>query len=296
MTDLAEGHYLYHYTTMRGLLGIAESKTLWATNIRYLNDATEFLHALHMVRMQRDLLALDLEKDERLLLQKLLADDLPDDDFSKMASFGLSYYVVSLTTEWDSLSQWREYARRSGYALGIPFDTLRQFAPTARFQLRECNYDLEMQATSARQVVMDAIRRFRQTPFQIDSQSKYLSTANSAELKLAKEIQEQFHLQLSLFATTAKNPVFAAEREWRLVSDAWVQDFGAPKFREGRTVLVPYLEVPLVPMLNGGTQVQVICGPSPELALSQNSAMNVLVGQNWPNFVVGRSLVPYRDW
>jgi len=32
---------LYHYTDSAGLQGILESRTLWATDIRYLNDETE---------------------------------------------------------------------------------------------------------------------------------------------------------------------------------------------------------------------------------------------------------------
>jgi hypothetical protein len=32
---------LYHYTDQKGLLGILESKQLWATHYRYLNDTSE---------------------------------------------------------------------------------------------------------------------------------------------------------------------------------------------------------------------------------------------------------------
>jgi hypothetical protein len=34
--------FLYHYTSQDGLLGIISSASLWATNISYMNDATEF--------------------------------------------------------------------------------------------------------------------------------------------------------------------------------------------------------------------------------------------------------------
>jgi hypothetical protein len=33
---------LYHYTTQDGLLGIIQSRSLWATNVSYMNDSTEF--------------------------------------------------------------------------------------------------------------------------------------------------------------------------------------------------------------------------------------------------------------
>jgi adenosylmethionine-8-amino-7-oxononanoate aminotransferase len=35
---------LYHYTSQAGLLGIINSKVLWASNIFYLNDTTEFAY------------------------------------------------------------------------------------------------------------------------------------------------------------------------------------------------------------------------------------------------------------
>lgn len=40
---------LYHYTTAEGLRGIVESKILWATDVRYLNDPLEFNHGLQEV-------------------------------------------------------------------------------------------------------------------------------------------------------------------------------------------------------------------------------------------------------
>jgi hypothetical protein len=36
---------LYHYTTREGLLGILCSGTVWTTNIRFLNDASEYTYA-----------------------------------------------------------------------------------------------------------------------------------------------------------------------------------------------------------------------------------------------------------
>lgn len=36
---------LFHYTTAAGLLGILKSAKLWATDLRFLNDAQEFIYA-----------------------------------------------------------------------------------------------------------------------------------------------------------------------------------------------------------------------------------------------------------
>ena len=39
---------LYHYTSIGGLQGIVESRGIWATEIRYLNDAKELVQTLDM--------------------------------------------------------------------------------------------------------------------------------------------------------------------------------------------------------------------------------------------------------
>ncbi len=39
---------LYHYTTQKGLLGIIQSKTIWATDILYLNDTMELKYAVDL--------------------------------------------------------------------------------------------------------------------------------------------------------------------------------------------------------------------------------------------------------
>ncbi len=48
-TNGAEPELLYHYTTQKGLLGILHERCIWATHIRYLNDASEFKHGVEMV-------------------------------------------------------------------------------------------------------------------------------------------------------------------------------------------------------------------------------------------------------
>ena len=43
---------LYHYTTPEGLKGILQSGKLWATEVRYMNDASELDYALEFARQE----------------------------------------------------------------------------------------------------------------------------------------------------------------------------------------------------------------------------------------------------
>src|SRR2546423_15568945 len=45
---------LYHYTDAGGLLGILTSKSFWATDINFLNDATELKYASDLIHKLLD--------------------------------------------------------------------------------------------------------------------------------------------------------------------------------------------------------------------------------------------------
>jgi hypothetical protein len=73
-TESARQKLLYHYTTAESLLGIVQSRSLWATDIRFLNDTAEFSFARDV--LLREMLArADRLRNERvrLLIRKELA-------------------------------------------------------------------------------------------------------------------------------------------------------------------------------------------------------------------------------
>lgn len=41
---------IFHYTSQSGLIGIVTTKSLWATSIHHLNDATEFGYARTLMK------------------------------------------------------------------------------------------------------------------------------------------------------------------------------------------------------------------------------------------------------
>ena len=41
---------LYHYTNSQAFLSIINNKSLWATNIHFLNDTSEFKHTLELTK------------------------------------------------------------------------------------------------------------------------------------------------------------------------------------------------------------------------------------------------------
>lgn len=41
---------LYHYTTISGLKGIVESQSLWASDVRYMNDSAELQYIISLLK------------------------------------------------------------------------------------------------------------------------------------------------------------------------------------------------------------------------------------------------------
>lgn len=111
---------LWYYTSIKGFHGIVESKKMWATDARYLNDREELIHA---------------EQFADKLLEA--APELDDEGFPhkdwltkarRMAPVrGIQIFVACFTTEEDQLSQWRAYSHESS-GVSLAFD-LRSVRP-----------------------------------------------------------------------------------------------------------------------------------------------------------------------
>ena len=134
---------LYHYTSPAGLLGIVESKSLWASGIQYLSDTTEYKHAASIVR---DLLTRRLENasDPRNDLYRLL---LRGDSIYPEATV----FVSSLSEAKDRLSQLRGYCPTGGgFSIGFDPELLERQAMKQDFYLLKCEYNRQSEGLFAR--------------------------------------------------------------------------------------------------------------------------------------------------
>jgi hypothetical protein len=126
---------LWHYTTFAGFQGILHSKTIWATEYRFLNDSEEFSHARtlaeKLVEAQPESTQLLFPARDTLRSAVQMAFRtglLHEERFSLM--------VASFSEVGDQLSQWRGYAGNStGVSLGLDLRQLR--LPSRHGQQRE---------------------------------------------------------------------------------------------------------------------------------------------------------------
>lgn len=217
---------LWHYTNAAGFLGIFRSGKLWATNTDYLNDASEMRYARHLVlRGVYSVRSSAVSREEHEMLN-LLCECIG-------SNFTRPVFVTSLSAEKNELSQWRAYGGSSGsFALG--FNSGRLVAAIAkytdtRFNLYKCIYDEARSLSLCQQFVDSLLQEFRI--------HRHAHTAGGSDL---------IHEAVRIFDTLApliKHPDFVKESEWRLVSDPVDLTKRPIRLREGRTRVVPYLEL-----------------------------------------------------
>lgn len=97
---------LYHYTSLKGTMGIIESGSLRATEIRFFSDAAEIKH---MVNLLRNGMVTFTPRLEYQLSNWL----------SKRLTYKHRLFVASFTANGNLLSQWRSYSPAAGRIKGV---------------------------------------------------------------------------------------------------------------------------------------------------------------------------------
>lgn len=266
-------HVLYHYTSQEGLLGIIRSSSLWATNINYMNDATEFDVSLRMIRdrLSKEYQHHEIESwpgSDPVLIRKCLAHRLWT-FLQHIDSADIS--VVCFCEEGDLLSQWRGYAG-GGYGYSIALDTsrLKGLADNTGFLFGRCIYDASLQDRIVNEVVASLL--------------SHPSPGGPCNL-------QEFSTLLK-YGAFFKNASFREEREWRLVSffPGKSEDI---RFRKGKSMIVPYTSIDLATAEHRAID-HVFVGPCPHQELSHKSVERMLLQENI-NVWVHSSSVPFRD-
>ncbi|MGZ9080520.1 MAG: DUF2971 domain-containing protein [Burkholderiales bacterium] len=193
---------LFHYTTIGGAYGILSSDSLWMTKIRYLNDTSELEIGITTFRnLLEDLIRRPGPADEVELLG-IVKDGLE-------SYIGSNICVSSFCEHGDLLSQWRWYGEGGrGVSIGVSSHVLRDMAQGA-INLWQCVYDVSAHRSLLVALVERLLRTYR-------AEKEKQGGALSAEHKDA--VLAQFFVNFLQLAPIIKNPNFAEEREWRLVT------------------------------------------------------------------------------
>jgi hypothetical protein len=239
---------LYHYTTLEGLKGILNSRSIWLTHASTLNDPLELKYGEELILNLIDK-SNSMENDENIKhLLKHLSDFVKSFNTVTYQS-----YVACFCESENLLSQWRAYGDRGGgFNLGFRFRSNTKFYHTTDDTEKDSHVIL------------------RKMIYDVDDQSKLISDYISSIIKgssnALKQFRENGEIPIAWPAIAAtecvnilldlmlsfKNPVFKEENEWRLIKGR-LTNFKPEqlKFRETKDGLIPYIEAYMVAEENG---------------------------------------------
>ena len=276
---------LYHYTSLSGLQGILASKSIWASDIRYLNDAAEMRHAANLITGEITQRLGRSQENSKVLrqLRDWLAHRLVE---------GHILFAASFTENGNLLSQWRGYCPPGkGVSVGFNPDYLAKCAKDNSFEIGKCLYDTSQQREIATTIV-DAIQALAAKRGENKDPSKRHPTQSFHDVF---ELCEDHLLRV---AALLKHPSFQEEQEWRIVSPIVKNYRDTPiRYREGISMLVPYIELSLVAPNEAMKFQHIYLGPTPNINLSMNSLGNYLSRSHVsPREGITYSQIPYRQW
>jgi Protein of unknown function (DUF2971) len=274
---------LFHYTSMEGLKGVISGRTLWASNIEFLNDSSEFRHGETVLQRIVKSRKRSAKGDRREFFNQL----------EKYPSIfdAEDVFLVSLSEADDLLSQWRGYTPNGlGYSIGFdPVGLARAANALDHMQLVRCLYDEEEQQEFARELLDECLDRW------LCRHEKLRPNDGMREFSVHPPLF--FRILATFVAACLKHATFAEEREWRLLGVC--RDHKRFRFRPGRSALTPYIELTWggetnAPDIQPVSSVTV--GPCPNPDLSRRSVKRLLNANGAEGARVKDSRVPFRAW
>ena len=274
---------LFHYTTPLGLLGISQSKNIWATDLRFLNDKKEFQHSLDITHsILEGFYRVD---DNPKKLKGLNYDFIEHLRINLGKKWNPEVYVASFTEEGDLLSQWRGYCSKGGFSIGFHFDLLSRIAEKHDSFLLPCVYDFKIQKKLLEELLVSHSKKY-------DEAIKDNNQNNSDEL--AHSISNEFIISLFALAPMLKHESFNEEKEWRIVS--WnLRVTPDIQFRANESNIIPYIEISLCQSEEEIEFKKIFIGPASINDYSKEAVLQLLRKNRVPQNAIRLSSAPYRS-
>lgn len=269
---------LFHFTDAQAIYSILLNKSIWLTDLRFLNDSRELYDGVDffdqsLKNPQHGLFSnYDYKKESTEYLQTAFADSV---------SFGINeepIFVFSLSRMGNILSQWRAYG---SYAIEFDERMLRDELSV----LSDCIYSQKEKEGLAKNAVAGALADISQEMSQNDG------CIGIKSLDALSKIME--------VAATFKDQGFSEEQEVRIIRQAPEQDESI-KFRPKNNKLIPYYEMKI--SLDYVKAIHVGPIAEQELAFSSMSSFVRKIERDWQidssnieyELKVKKSSIPYR--
>jgi hypothetical protein len=263
---------LYHYTSMRAALSIITEEALWATNVFYLNDSSEYRHVLDAIIERIQAKTLEYSNPAQQENLRTYERKLKNDPFGPI-------YVASFSSKKDDLTQWRGYCPPGlGVCIGFHTEALQVAAWEELGRIGQIIYINNGEGRTYDEL-LDSV----------------------ANPEANRPIWLPTDVQASLDAVNAapfyKSDAFASECEWRAKFGGAVDlRIGQTiEYRVGVSTLVPY-KVMRFPKHTKRFIAEIVIGPSPNLAISVDAMKSFLISNKMATVAVTASNVSFRSW
>lgn len=209
---------LYHYTSNAAFLSIIKNRELWATDLTLSNDRLEGSWI-------RRILCEQWATNEKTKSHMQALIELLDRINTITGALG-----VCLSTERDSLSQWRSYADDgAGVCVGFDSDYLATLSPPGNdpygVVLKQIIYNVEDQVHGLRDFISaveeDIAKGALKATVERSVATQLLFPISNEEHEANEHAYRVFCLRFLTVLSqlfVLKNPAFREEREWRLIS------------------------------------------------------------------------------
>ena len=279
---------LFHYTNSSGMRGILESSRLWATNYRFLNDASEVAYGMTLFE---SIAQARLTKAENDVVAEFLGRTLRTANaFDGM----FDCYIACFCERDDLLNQWRVYAGSGGgYALALNAKEIGrrwgQLNTTQDFFLRKVVYDEELQKKLIAEVL-----NLTSLVLSEATQAVSVADANNLIARCCQFVRSEVADYLFCF----KHPAFAVEEEWRLCHIVSPGGEEHVLFRDGPYGLTPYVSLDPSPMAgvhhNKLPLVRITHGPVPDPSNVRFAINKLLRAKGYAFVEIAGSVLPVR--
>lgn len=245
----------------------------------HFNDKKEFQQTISLVRE-------GIEKLKQRYVTKTkraIGVGKPFEKYQKavqvIEEFAKKLYVCSFSEHGDQLSQWRGYCLPAvtGFCIGFKRSELERITQNAAnkntlSRFGRCIYDEHEQKEKIQQIIdlVEADSNEKESPISALLIGKVVSVA-------------PFY----------KDKSFVEEAEWRLAS--YFVSSRHVKFREGRTLIIPYWEIDITGQDGKIAVDSVTIGPSPNQKESILSLEIILEKEGIKPDKINISEIPYRD-
>lgn len=284
-----QGKSLYHYTDSHALLGILRDKAIWASDYRYLNDASEMRRGEEIVQEMAETLA----KTTNVRVHRWVLDSFAHHHRTDSLTQGSGVFVASFSEEGNLLSQWRAYgANGAGYSIGFSNLKLpdREVEDSlVGVELFQCVYDEH----EFRELVR---ARFAKVLATLDRNIEQHGIDESSIHALGGSAIAHMLRGVCSVIPRLKHAAFVEEREWRLVAMTLSKrEHEILKFRGSARGMIPYLPLELC---DEGSQLALssICvGPTQNPEVGRQTCAALLSSLKYAgDKLATESGIPYR--